>query len=256
MASSHMQSHEYAVQPWPGDPAPMETSMTLPVLVSHHLCPYVQRAAIVAAEKGIAVERRLVDLSAKPDWFLRLSPTGRVPLLLVPDAQGVEQVLFESAAIAEYLDETAPGPLRPADPIGRARARAFVEFASGVLGEIAGLYAAPDEEALAAKARAIEDRFAQMEGQVRGPWFGGAAFGLVDAAWAPVFRYLDAFERLAGLRLGEGLPGVAAWRAALAARPSVVGAVAPDYPERLAAFLRARGSHLSRLMAAREAVPA
>jgi glutathione S-transferase len=98
-----------------------------------------------------------------------------------------------------------------------------VEFASGSLGEIAGLYAAPDEEALAARARAIEDRFAQMEGQRPRALVRRRGFGLVDAAWAPVFRYLDAFERLAGLRLAEGLPGVAAWRAALAARPSVAG---------------------------------
>jgi glutathione S-transferase len=38
-------------------------------LVSHHLCPYVQRAAIVLDEKGIAFDRTYVDLADKPDWF-------------------------------------------------------------------------------------------------------------------------------------------------------------------------------------------
>lgn len=46
-------------------------------LVSHHLCPYVQRAAISLAEKGVAFERRYVDLAAKPDWFLSISPLAR-----------------------------------------------------------------------------------------------------------------------------------------------------------------------------------
>jgi glutathione S-transferase len=72
---------------------------------------------------------------------------------------------------------------------------------------------------------------------------------MVDAAWAPVFRYLDAFERCAGLFLLEDAPrGVRGWRAALARRPSVERAVAADHPARLEAFLLARGSHLSRLM--------
>ena len=39
-------------------------------LVSHDLCPYVQRAAIALTEKGVAFERTYVDLAAKPDWFL------------------------------------------------------------------------------------------------------------------------------------------------------------------------------------------
>ena len=72
-------------------------SQTL-TLVSHHLCPYVQRAVIVAAEKGIALERILIDLAAKPAWFLALSPTGKVPLLRMTDERGEEHVLFESAA--------------------------------------------------------------------------------------------------------------------------------------------------------------
>jgi glutathione S-transferase len=50
-------------------------------LISHPLCPFVQRAAIVLLEKGVAFERIDVDLTAKPDWFLALSPTGKVPLL-------------------------------------------------------------------------------------------------------------------------------------------------------------------------------
>jgi glutathione S-transferase len=215
-------------------------------LVSHHLCPYVQRAAIVADEKGVALRREFIDLAAKPDWFLALSPTGKVPLLLVGGA-----VLFESAAICEYLDEATPGPaLLPADPLERARHRAWVEFASATLNDVAGLYAAGDEEAFGARRSALAGRFAAVGRalSVEGPWFAGEAFGMVDAAWAPVFRYLDAFERRAGLLLLEDAPGARAWRAALARRPSVERAVAPDYPARLETFLLARDSHLSRLM--------
>jgi glutathione S-transferase len=58
-------------------------------LISHHLCPYVQRAAIALAEKGMPFERRYVDLAAKPDWFLAISPLGKVPLLIVEQDDGM-----------------------------------------------------------------------------------------------------------------------------------------------------------------------
>jgi glutathione S-transferase len=70
-----------------------------------------------------------------------------------------------------------------------------------------------------------------------------ARFGLVDAAFGPVFRY---FEVIPPGGLFERLPRVAAWRAALAARPSVRAAVPDDYAALLRGFLLARGAALSR----------
>jgi glutathione S-transferase len=83
-------------------------------LVSFDLCPYVQRAAIVLAEKGVLFERIDVDLSDKSDWFKTISPLGKVPLLQVGD-----EVLFESAVIVEYLEETRGRPLHPSGPMAR-----------------------------------------------------------------------------------------------------------------------------------------
>ncbi|MCX7283825.1 MAG: glutathione S-transferase family protein [Novosphingobium sp.] len=217
-------------------------------LVSHHLCPYVQRAAIVAREKGIAFTRVDIDLAAKPDWFLAISPTGKTPLLRVRDEEGAEHILFESAVIAEFCDEIAPGRLLPEEPLARAHHRAWVEFASGTLADIAGLYGAPDAAGYAGKVDALRSRFGRVDAAVAGPWFGGERFGLVDAAFAPVFRYLDAFEALLALDLAGGQEMLSDWRARLASRPSVQSAVAPDYAERLAEFLRRRGSHLSGLL--------
>ncbi|MBL1241713.1 MAG: glutathione S-transferase family protein, partial [OCS116 cluster bacterium] len=54
-------------------------------LISHTLCPFVQRAAISLAEKGIEYERKDIDLGNKPDWFLKISPLGKVPLLIVSE---------------------------------------------------------------------------------------------------------------------------------------------------------------------------
>lgn len=219
-------------------------------LVSHALCPYVQRAAIALLEKGVPFARVDVDLAAKPDWFVRLSPLGRVPLLRV----GERRAIFESAVILEYLEETQPPPLHPRDPLARAEHRSWIEFGSAVLADVAGLYAAPDESTFRAKAASLRARFRRVEERLDGgPWFAGPRFGLVDAAFGPVFRYFDAFDRIVDHGILAALPKTAAWRGALAGRPTIRAAVAPGYPERLRAFLAARGSHLSRLMVARAA---
>ena len=127
-------------------------------LVSHALCPYVQRVAIVLHEKGLAFERRTIDLARKPDWFLALSPLGKTPVLQVRG-----QSLFESAVICEYLDEVAMPVLHPQDPLQRARHRAWMEFGSAVLNTIGAFYAAQDEATLQARAQDLRSRFVQIE---------------------------------------------------------------------------------------------
>jgi glutathione S-transferase len=217
-------------------------------LISHKLCPFVQRAVIVASEKEIPFERVNIDLSNKPDWFLAMSPTGKVPVLEVTDEDGTAHILFESGVIAEYLDEIAGKPLLPSAPLERARQRAWVEFASGTIGDIGKFYSAGDKPAFDEAAAALGKRFDQLEQQVTGPWFAGERFGLVDAAFAPAFRYLQVFKERADVDLLAGLPKVEAWSDRLLARGSVQWAVAEDYADELAAFTAARASHLGRLL--------
>jgi len=218
------------------------------ILVSHHLCPYVQRAAIALAEKGVPFERVYVDLGNKPDWFRALSPLGKVPVLKVARADR-EAAIFESAVILEYLEETQPSPLHPADPLVRAEHRAWIEFGSSVLNDIWGFYVAPDAATFQAKAEVLAGKFNQIEDRLHaGPYFDGERFSLVDAVYAPVFRYFDVFDRIGDFGILGGKPKLAAWRKALSARPSVSGAASEDYETRLWRFLEARMSHLSRIM--------
>ena len=212
-------------------------------LISHRLCPYVQRAVIALTEKGVPFERVDVDLANKPDWFLKISPLGRTPVLQVG-----EVAIFESAVILEYLEETEPKPLHPADPLRRAEHRGWIEFASAVLNDIAGLYSAPDESSFKAKAIQLEARFARLEARVvASPWFEGETFSLVDAVFGPVFRYFDVFDEIGDFGILSGKPKLARWRASLAARPSVKSAVSAEYPALLRDFLKRRNSWMSQL---------
>ncbi|MEO8059941.1 MAG: glutathione S-transferase family protein [Burkholderiales bacterium] len=219
-------------------------------LVSHALCPYVQRAAIVLLEKGVEFERREIDLANKPAWFLDVSPLGKTPVLLVDG-----EAIFESAVICEFLDETEGARLHPELPLPRAKHRAWMEFGSSLLNTIAAFYNAADDTALGARAQDIRHRFEQLEAATsEGPYFAGDHFGMVDAVFGPIFRYFDVFDTLGSFDFFGGLPKVSGWRARLAARHSVRAAAQGDYHALLRAFLGKRGSALSRRLAAAESV--
>ncbi len=214
-------------------------------LISHKLCPYVQRAVIALKEKGVAFERIDIDLANKPDWFLKLSPLGKVPVLVVRSAES-EVALFESNVICEYIEETQAGArLHPADPLTRAQHRAWMEFGSAILGDLWGLETTQDAATFAAKRDALAAKFARVEAALgEGPYFAGAQFSLVDAVFAPVFRYFDVFDAYGDIGIFAATPKVRAWRDQLAQRPSVQTAVGADYPELLRAFLARHDAYL------------
>jgi len=220
-------------------------------LISHSLCPYVQRSVITLKEKGIDFERIDLDLANKPEWFLKLSPLGKVPILVVNDAH----VLFESNVITEYLNEVTKGDLHSSSPLVKAKHRAWIEFGSSILNDIGGLYNAPDASQYQSKSKVIQNKFksinqfleTEYENQ-QGEYFAGDNFSLIDAVYGPIFRYFDTFEAYANLHLFEDLEQINNWREALSKRLSVKQAVRDDYPELLRNFVLKRDSHLASLM--------
>jgi glutathione S-transferase len=98
-------------------------------LFSMPLCPFAHRVRLVLAEKEIDYRLTEIDLSNKPQAFLKVSPHGKVPALRHGDEH-----ICESAIINEYLDEAFPErPLLPRDRAGRAQARFWIEFANSRL---------------------------------------------------------------------------------------------------------------------------
>ena len=225
--------------------------MTAPLkLISHKLCPYVQRAVIALNEKGVPFERVDIDLANKPDWFLKTSPLGKVPVLVVRSDEG-EVALFESNVICEYIEDTQGGAkLHPQDPLQRAQHRAWMEFGSTILSELWGLETTGDPAVFETKRVAVAAKFSRVEEALgSGPFFAGEKFSLVDAVFAPIFRYFDVFDTLIDLSIFAETPKVRAWRTVLAKRPSVRTAVGADYPQLLHAFLVRHDAHMLKMAA-------
>ncbi len=212
-------------------------------LISHHLCPYVQRAVIVLAEKGIEHRRTYIDLSNKPGWFVRLSPLGKVPVFQTGDT-----VLFESQVIAEYLDEVTPGSLHPDDPLEKARHRSWIEFGSQTLNAIGAFYNAKDRVAFEAARKDLRAKFERIGGELHGPYFSGERFHLVDGVWGTIFRYFNLFDQIHEFGFFDGLNAIQSWRYHIGERPSVASALPSGYEARLLQFLKERNSYLANMI--------
>jgi glutathione S-transferase len=120
-----------------------------------------------------------------------------------------------------------------------------MELGSSILGDIWSLEISQNAAGVEHATAALRAKFARVEAELGdGPYFAGARFSLIDAVFGPAFRYFDVFDELADLGVFTELPKVRAWRRALAERPSVRGAVTPDYSDRLRAFLRSRYAYL------------
>ncbi|RWD89054.1 glutathione S-transferase family protein [Mesorhizobium sp.] len=202
--------------------------MAKPILYGADYSVYVRIARMTLEEKGVDYELAPVDIFAAdgiPAWYLEHHPFGRIPAF---EHDGFR--LFETSAIARYVDEAFDGPpLQPADPRGRAR----VDQITGMLDAygyramvwdvaVERLEKTPADESL------IADGLSQAETVLKvltslkaeGPWLLGDQLTLADLHAAPIIAY---FVKVAeGRDLLARLADIEEWYMRVAARPSFV----------------------------------
>ena len=199
------------------------------MLCSFKTCPWVQRAAIVLRAKQVAYDITYINRDKRPDWFLAISPHSKVPVLQIDGTDA----LFESNAIAEYLEETASPRLHPEDAIARARNRAWTDYVTTFASAISTAAYANSEEEFAVLAAKIAGPFGKLEEALAkrgnaGPYFNGPKLSLVDAAYAPFLQRYTFMDRLRPLGIIEKFPLLAAWRDALMLAPAVKASTVPN----------------------------
>ncbi len=196
---------------------------------------------IVLRAKGVKFEVTYVNLREKPDWFLKISPHGKVPVLSVDD-----QPLFESNAIAEFLDEMEPPKLHPDDPIRRARNRAWNDYVPDFAKTMSAFYYAKDRAELDAAIAEAPNKLKRLERALTeergndGPYFNGDKLSLTDASYAPFLQRFAIMERVVKSGLLLDFPKVKAWAGALANNDAVKGSVVADFDDQFVANLKGR----------------
>jgi len=186
---------------------------------------------IVLRAKKVEFDVTYITKEDKPDWFLELSPHGKVPVLKVN-----EIALFESNAIAEFLDEVVEPRLAPQDPIMRAYNRAWTDFTGNwakALNQVT--YAKTAEEHASAlnelplTLQKLEDALSRRSNN--GPYFNDENISLVDAAYAPFIMRFEIVEGINPTNILKQYPNISAWSDALMENEFVINSVPNDFSE-------------------------
>jgi len=194
-------------------------------LISFKLCPFVQRSVITLLKKGIPFDTDYIDLENKPDWFLEISPFGKVPVLQIGDV-----VLFESAVINEYLDEVTPPRIRPTDPLQNAKNKAWTEFGSNLIMLQYKWSMSKFEEHYDELLEKIRTELGKIEPVIKGDYFNGPDFALIDAAFAPFFTRLHLLDPEDSIGISS-LPNISQWSEILVKDRDVTRSVVDDFRE-------------------------
>ena len=125
-------------------------------------------------------------------------------------------VVYESAIINEYLEEKYPEiPLMPQDPVERARARIWIDYANTRL-QRAGGNIAHDYEVDKSKEE-LKQYLATLDDQLRDREYIGENYSLADITYIPFFTRLERYQAT----IDDKVPHVKAWMERLLARPAV-----------------------------------
>ncbi len=236
------------------------------ILYEHSTSVCVIKVRLTMLEKGLDYEGRFVDLRRGGQFdpaYLRLNPGAVVPTL-VHDGN----VLTESSVIQHYLDDVCPSPpLMPDEPLARYRVRRFMKTVDDPIHPACGVLTQgisfrkdfPDPEKIEARmaripdprrrerqrsvlamglsspfvadaARDFDSFLREMEEALAdGPFLGGSAYSLADAAATP---YVNRLEML-GIRgvWSASCPRVMDWYDRVRARPSFEAGVARHFTE-------------------------
>ncbi|TQV87629.1 glutathione S-transferase family protein [Aliikangiella coralliicola] len=214
-------------------------------IVSFKICPFVQRVTALLEAKSVPYELEYIDLKNKPQWFLDISPTGQVPILVTESGEA----LFESDAIIEYIDEVTT-PLEPGvTPEQRAKDRAWSYQASKHYLVQCSAQRSPDKELLIERAGKLAKAFEKVEKKLgNGPYFKGETLSNVDIAWLPLLHRAAIIRKHTCYDFIEDFPKIKAWQEALLATGLADKTVAKDFEEAFTGFYLADSTYLGQIV--------
>ncbi len=160
-------------------------------LISFVICPFVQRSIIVLNHKKQDYDIEYIDIENPPEWYLKKVPTGKVPALFIGD-----DVIFESAIINEFIDETCGSRLMPEDALQRAKERSWIAYSEQLIFDQYAMMTAESAESFNEKKEHFFQQLLKLENDVGKDYFNRKNFSLVDASIAPIFTRLTMLSSL------------------------------------------------------------
>ncbi|KAL0906904.1 hypothetical protein M5K25_025435 [Dendrobium thyrsiflorum] len=161
--------------------APIEVCVKESVTVPGKLgdCPFSQRVLLTLEEKNLPYDIKLANLANKPEWFLKISPEGKVPVAKLDD-----KWIADSDIITQLIEEKCPEPPLAAPPekssVGSKIFSTFIAFLKSK---------DPNdgtEQALLAELTAINEYLKE-----NGPFVNGEKISAIDLSLGPKLYHLE-----------------------------------------------------------------
>lgn len=214
-------------------------------VISFKICPFVQRVTALLEAKEIPYEIEFISLSNKPQWFLDISPTGQVPVLVTESGDA----LFESDAIVEYIDEISAPLEQGVTPEQRAKDRAWSYQASKHYLTQCSAQRSGDLASLQEREAKLAKAFEKAEKQLTlGPFFKGENLSNVDIAWLPLLHRASVIETHSGYDFIAKFEKVKAWQQALKTTGLFEKSVPVDFEQKFTDFYLSEQTYLGRGM--------
>lgn len=219
-------------------------------VVSLKICPYVQQVRILLEAKKIDYEIEEIDPANRPQWLMEASPDGgEVPVLVTDEGE----ILFQSDAILEYIDEVFGNPLLKGSPLKRAQDRAWGYLASDNYLVQCSTQRSPDEVTLKERLEQLTPIFIQTERYLKKqPYFHGKELSLVDINWLPLLHRATLIYKHSGYDFLATYPKLKKWQEALLKTGLAEASVSRDFEEIFIGFYLNEGTYLGRLSQCRQ----
>lgn len=173
----------------------VKASLTIPNRLGD--CPFTQRVLLTLEEKHLPYDMKFIDLANKPEWFLKISPEGKVPLIKLD-----EDWIADSDVITQLLDEKYPNP-----PLGTPPEKSSV--GSKIFSTFIGFVKSKNpndgtEQALLSELASFNDYIKE-----NGPFVNGKDISAVDLSLGPKLYHLEiVLEHFKKWTVPDSLPHV------------------------------------------------
>ncbi|KAI5559382.1 hypothetical protein BDE02_17G106000 [Populus trichocarpa] len=187
----------------------VKASLTVPDKLGD--CPFCQRVLLTLEEKNLPYDMKFVDLGNKPEWFLKLNPDGKVPVIKFE-----ENWVSDSDVITQALEEKFPDP-----PLAIPPEKASV--GSKIFSTFIGFLKSKDpgdgtEQALLDELSAFNDHIKE-----NGPFINGEKVSAADLALGPKLYHLEiALGHYKNWSVPESLPYIKSYLKEIFSRDSFV----------------------------------
>jgi len=210
-------------------------------IVSYKICPFVQRVTALLEAKNIGYTLEYIELKNKPQWFLDISPTGQVPILITEWGQ----TLFESDAIIEYIDEISEKLEKNNTPEQNAFDRAWsYQGSKHYLVQCAAMISG-DKKTLDGRTAKLAKAFEKAEkGLWEWPYFKGANLSNIDIAWLPLLHRAAIIETHTWYDFIKDFPKIKAWQKNILKLDIVDKSVSEDFEEKFVSLYLAEDTYL------------